>query len=210
MFPITICMFFPVSTRLPALSSQIRAGARGGRRPGTGPGHGRTGQAARTAGGPPRQKGPRRPHSITRERRVQNSTRSTVQHSKRKRRPPTDSAPGSSRTPKLYSAEQVLQDGSKRSARTGTPVQNPDTERRREVSARQIPDAMQPQQQQQGQQQRQQQRDTQNQNKRKLNPRPRNVHSQRAVCLWANFRQFFASCSVNERLRAVCQYKIET
>nr|XP_045596228.1 uncharacterized protein LOC123756876 [Procambarus clarkii] len=29
----------------------------------------------------------------------------------------------------------------------------------------------------------------------------------RAVCLWARFRHFFASCAATERLRALCEYK---
>ncbi|XP_053631192.2 uncharacterized protein [Cherax quadricarinatus] len=33
------------------------------------------------------------------------------------------------------------------------------------------------------------------------------VVPKRAVCLWARFRHFFASCSVTERLKALCEYK---
>ncbi|XP_071552478.1 LOW QUALITY PROTEIN: uncharacterized protein [Panulirus ornatus] len=40
--------------------------------------------------------------------------------------------------------------------------------------------------------------------------RPGAGQSQRAVCLWATLRHFFASCSVSQRLRAVCEYKAGT
>ncbi|XP_064107386.1 uncharacterized protein LOC135216183 [Macrobrachium nipponense] len=38
-------------------------------------------------------------------------------------------------------------------------------------------------------------------------PHPRDIYGQRAVCMWAGLRHFFGSCSVLERLSALCEYK---
>ncbi|XP_068204433.1 uncharacterized protein [Palaemon carinicauda] len=38
-------------------------------------------------------------------------------------------------------------------------------------------------------------------------PHPRDIHGQRAACMWAGLRHFFGSCSVLERLSALCEYK---
>lgn len=43
-----------------------------------------------------------------------------------------------------------------------------------------------------------------------VSTRPGAAQPQRAVCLWASFRHFFASCSVTQRLRAVCEYTAGT